>query len=94
MKSLTSYNEKGQRHGISYEKNWYSNEFLIKTYENGILNGNYEKYYINKEDKINKLLGFNKLGIFLGQNLNCEEVENYLNGFRVKKLDLNIVKNS
>lgn len=94
LKNLTSYNEKGQRHGISYEKNWYSNEFLIKTYENGILNGNYEKHYINKEGKIDKLLGFNKLGIFSGQNLNCEEVENYLNGFRVKELDLNIIKNS
>lgn len=92
LKTLRTFNEKGELDGISYDSSLYSNEFEIKKYQKNILNGEYQKYYLDLNNQIKKLNGVYKMGIFSGQALNFYKIENFLEGFRVENLDLDSVK--
>lgn len=92
LKTLRTFNEKGELDGISYDSNLYSNEFEIREYQDNVLNGESQQYYLNSDNQIKKLNGFYKIGIYSGQTLNFDKIENFLNGFKVENLDLNLVK--
>ncbi len=89
--NLTTFNDKGEIDGTFFERDLYSEEFKIKNYKNGFLNGKTKKYYMSKDKKIQEISGIYKIGILSGQYLNYNKVENFLNGFKVNDLDLNKV---
>lgn len=91
--NLTTFNDKGEMDGVLFERDFYSDEFKIKNYKNGFLNGKTKKYYMSKDKKIQETSGIYNIGILSGQYLNYNKVENFLNGFKVNDLDLNKVLN-
>lgn len=92
LKTLRTFNEKGELDGISYDSSLYSNEFEVKKYQNNILNGESQQYYLDLNNQVKKLNGFYKMGIFSDQALNFYKIENFLDGFKVENLDLNSAK--
>ncbi|WP_297406521.1 hypothetical protein [uncultured Cetobacterium sp.] len=87
LDKLNSFNDKMERNGENYEKVIYSEEFFIKNYINGVLNGNSTQYIFDKDKKLNKYLGFYKLGIYTGEKYMCQYSGKYVEGFDIDKLD-------
>ncbi|MGL6064699.1 MAG: hypothetical protein ACRC0S_06410 [Fusobacteriaceae bacterium] len=87
LMSLNSYDINEIKDGLFIEDRTFD-VIKVLNYSNGILNGMYEEYFVTEDNKIEKLSGFYKLGIFSGQSLNYGKIENYLNGIKVDEIDL------
>ncbi|MGL4687683.1 MAG: hypothetical protein ACRCVS_03235 [Fusobacteriaceae bacterium] len=89
LENLISFNSNGEKEGLFIENEIDKKvETIILNYNDNILNGKYEKYSIAEDNKIKKLFGFYKLGIFSGQRADYGKIENYVNGFKTENIDL------
>lgn len=87
LKELNSYNDKMEKNGENFEKSRYLEEFFIKNYENGILNGESIQYVFDKNKNLKKYFGFYKLGIYTGEKYTCQYSGKYFKGFNVDKVN-------
>lgn len=93
LEEVISLNEKEERDGLFFKKSTYSYNITVRNYENGTLNGKCETYLLDKNKNVVKVSGFYKNGVYSGQRLNENKIENFLNGFRVENLNLDEVLN-